>query len=116
GFIENYEPDIVNAREGKGFYGTPGLDQLKDGVIEEVWNDTEKLSIDRYQGAWHGANGTAKVLWDEDHLYVLVEVSDSTLDKSATEKHEQDSVEVFLDENNEKTSFYQDDDGQYRVN
>ena len=116
GFIENYEPDIVDAREGKGIYGTPVLEALKDGVIEEVWNHAEKLSIDRYQGAWHGANGTARVLWDDEHLYVLVEVNDSTLDKTATEKHEQDSVEVFLDENNGKTSYYQDDDGQYRVN
>lgn len=29
---------------------------------------------------------------------------------------EQDSVEIFVDENHVKTTFYQDDGGQYRIN
>ncbi len=93
-------------------FGTPVI----DGTIDEVWNKTSALPIQRYQTAWHGANGIAKALWDEENLYVLFQVSDSSLDQSNPEAYEQDSVEVFLDENNEKTSFYEKDDGQYRVN
>ncbi|MBP1915996.1 endo-1,4-beta-xylanase [Lederbergia galactosidilyticus] len=93
-------------------FGTPVI----DGTIDEVWNKTSALPIQRYQTAWHGANGIAKALWDEENLYVLFQVSDSSLDQSNPEAYEQDSVEVFLDENNAKTSFYEKDDGQYRVN
>lgn len=63
-----------------------------------------------------GATGVAKALWDEDYLYVLIQVSDAQLDKSSANVWEQDSIEIFLDERNDKTTFYQEDDGQYRVN
>src|SRR5690625_4600404 len=107
-FIDEYDPEEdETARKGTASYGTPVI----DGQVDEIWEDAETLSIDRYQQAWDVATGTAKVLWDDDNLYVLVHVSDSELDKSnTTDKHEQDSIEVFLDENNGKTSFYEKDD------
>lgn len=58
----------------------------------------------------------AKALWDDQNLYVLIQVSDAQLDKSNKNAWEQDSVEIFLDENNGKTTFYQADDGQFRIN
>jgi endo-1,4-beta-xylanase len=56
-----------------------------------------------------------KLLWDEGHLYALFEIKDRVLNDKATNPWEQDSVEVFLDQNNAKTSVYEPDDGQYRV-
>ena len=56
------------------------------------------------------------MLWDDEHLYVLAVVSDSLLSKASTNPWEQDSIEVFVDQNNAKTKSYQSDDGQYRVN
>jgi endo-1,4-beta-xylanase len=53
---------------------------------------------------------------DDEHLYILAVVSDSLLSKAASNAWEQDSFEVFVDQNNAKTSWYQTDDGQYRVN
>lgn len=87
-----------------------------DGIADAVWSSTSTLPITRYQMAWQGATGTARVLWDEANLYVLFEVNDTQLDKTSPNAWEQDSVEAFVDENNGKTSFYQEDDGQYRVN
>jgi len=43
-------------------------------------------------------------------------VNDKQLDKNNVNAWEQDSVEAFVDENNEKTPFFQEDDAQYRVN
>ena len=57
-----------------------------------------------------------KCMWDENNLYVLMNVKDSLLSTAAGEAHMQDSVEVFVDENNGKTTYYEDDDAQYRVN
>ena len=56
------------------------------------------------------------MLWDDTHLYIYATVTDSLLSKASANAWEQDSVEIFLDQNNAKTSSYQSDDGQYRVN
>lgn len=111
-YISEYVPEEKIVREGIALYGTPKI----DGVVDEVWNDVPELPIDQYQMAWEGANGAAKALWDEENLYVLINVSDSQLDKSNDNTWEQDSIEVFLDQNNKKTTSYEQDDGQYRVN
>jgi endo-1,4-beta-xylanase len=56
-----------------------------------------------------------RAMWDDNYLYVLTEVTDPSLDDKSSIVHEQDTVEVFLDQNNGKTSTYEMDDGQYRV-
>ena len=37
------------------------------------------------------------------------------LDKTGAQTHEQDSLEVFIDEDNGKTASYGEDDKQYRI-
>jgi len=56
-----------------------------------------------------------RVMWDDAYVYVLTEVVDPMLDDKSNIVHEQDTVEVFLDQNNGKTAIYEPDDGQYRV-
>ena len=63
-----------------------------------------------------GATARVKTLWDAGHLYVLAHVTDALLSKVSAHASEQDSIEVFLDQNNAKTSQYQSDDGRFRVN
>ncbi|HWT26401.1 MAG TPA: sugar-binding protein, partial [Mobilitalea sp.] len=63
-----------------------------------------------------GATGRVRLLWDDNFMYALFEVKDSVLNKSSQNAYEQDSVEIFLDQNNEKSDFYDNNDGQYRVN
>ncbi|WP_160723161.1 endo-1,4-beta-xylanase [Bacillus sp. USDA818B3_A] len=111
-FIEENQPEQREARQGNGMYGTPVI----DGSIDAAWTNAPELPVNSYQMAWQGANGVSKVLWDNENLYVLTQVSDSQLDKSSPNPWEQDSVEVFVDENNGKTSSYENGDGQYRVN
>jgi len=111
-YMEEHAPDSSEANQANAAYGTPVI----DGTIDAAWSQASELPINRYQMAWQGATGTAKALWDENYLYVLIQVSDSQLDKANPNAWEQDSVEIFLDPNNGKTSFYQEDDGQYRVN
>ncbi len=111
-YIEENKPDTTEANRGTAKYGTPVI----DGEMDEIWNETEVLQINRYQMAWNGAAGTGRVLWDENNLYVLIHVNDTELDKGSPNSWEQDSIEVFVDENNTKTTYYEADDGQYRVN
>lgn len=91
--------------------GTPTI----DGEIDAVWADANVLDINTYSMG-SGATGTAKVLWDKDYIYVLAEVKDPVLSKASPNVYEQDTVEIFLDENNRKTTAYESDDIQARVN
>ncbi|WP_408894010.1 endo-1,4-beta-xylanase [Paenibacillus taichungensis] len=109
--LEN-PPEALEYKKSSAHYGTPTI----DGSVDSVWSKAPEMKLDTKQMAWSGATGTAKALWDDDNLYVLVQVRDDQLNKSNPNAWEQDSVEVFVDENNGKTSSFQDDDGQYRVN
>ena len=92
-------------------YGTPTI----DGTIDSVWEDAPTIDVNTFS-VGNGATGTAKMLWDENNLYVLTEVTDPVLSKSSANAYEQDTVEVFFDENNHKTDYYETDDLQARVN
>lgn len=111
-YLKEHVPDTSEANQSNANFGTPVI----DGKVDAIWNKVPAMQVNKYQTAWQGATGTAKAMWDDKNLYVLVQVSDKELDKSNKNAWEQDSVEVFLDQNNEKTTFYQEDDGQYRVN
>lgn len=109
---ENEDPGQVIARQGTAAYGTPTM----DGEIDKIWELAPVLPINRFQTAHNGATGEARVLWDNQNIYVLVEVNDNELDKSNSQAHEQDSVEVFIDEQNTKSASFGEGHGQYRVN
>ena len=100
-------PAIANATQG-----TVKI----DGEIDDAWTDALSVPIETFSLGTTGATGTAKLLWDADNLYVLAEVKDPVLSKTSANAYEQDTVEIFLDENNHKTSSYEADDVQVRVN
>ncbi|NUU78175.1 endo-1,4-beta-xylanase [Paenibacillus xylanilyticus] len=111
-YLAEHPPEELDYKKSTALYGTPSL----DGSVDSIWSKAPELKLDTKQMAWSGATGTARVLWDDDNLYVLVQVRDDQLNKTNPNVWEQDSVEVFVDGNNGKTSSFQDDDGQYRVN
>ncbi|WKV08626.1 endo-1,4-beta-xylanase [Thermoanaerobacterium sp. CMT5567-10] len=111
----SYFGDIVlskSAQIATAIYGTPVI----DGKVDDIWNNVEAISTNTWVLGSNGATATAKTMWDDKYLYVLADVTDSNLNKSSVNPYEQDSVEVFVDQNNDKTTYYENDDGQYRVN
>ncbi len=86
-----------------------------DGQIEAAWGKCKVLDVDVLAGGNSAATAKGRVMWDADFIYVLMEVVDPVLNDAASAVHEKDSIEVFVDENNEKTTIYQGDDAQYRV-
>lgn len=85
-----------------------------DGEIDDAWNDAEEVPLDiTVQNA--KAEGAAKLLWDEEYLYVLIPVKDDVLNDASADDYQQDSIEVFIDENNAGAGAYEEDDKQYRV-
>ena len=91
-------------------YGTISVDADAD----DAWGNAVNIPLTINKGSEASAN--AKVLWDDDNLYVYATVKDAVLDKTGAQTHEQDSLEVFIDEDNGKTASYGEDDKQYRIN
>lgn len=96
--------------------GTP----IIDGDIDNMWDRAQKFSPNKYVlGNLNNVYATAdaKVMWDDNNLYVLAIVKDPVLSNLGTQPYFKDSVEAFLDQNNAKTTNYDaaPDDGQYRV-
>lgn len=91
--------------------GTPVL----DGVAESVWSRARPITTNVRVSGPAGATGTARLLWDDRHLYVFATVADPVLDESSPNSWEQDSIEIFVDPDNSKNTGYTDEDGQYRV-
>lgn len=92
--------------------GTPTI----DGEIDDCWSAATAYDINIAVMAWQGAKGTVKYMWDENNFYALFEVADSVLNKDNSNTYEQDSIELFLDQNNCKESTYDKNCGQYRCN
>lgn len=97
---------------GEAVFGAPKI----DGVIDAAWAKAKVLPVDVLAAGNKAATAKARVMWDEKFVYVLMEVTDPLLNDASSAVHEKDSVEVFLDENGERTETYQGDDAQYRVN
>lgn len=90
--------------------GTP----VVDGKIDDAWKNTAVFTTDAKTMGDKAATGKFRFLWDQKFLYVLAEVSDPVLSAKSKDTYQQDSVEVFIDQDNKKGA-YEKDDAQYRV-
>ncbi|MFR3202435.1 MAG: bacterial Ig-like domain-containing protein, partial [[Clostridium] leptum] len=107
--------NMVTAGNGLATYGTP---TIGEGETDPIWNSAPALVIEKHLTMKDNgtASGVAKAMWDEENLYVMVEVQDPVLNSDSSQVHEQDSIEIFVDETNCKASSYEAGMGQYRIN
>jgi len=92
-------------------FGTPVI----DGKIDEIW-DLAPAVTPRYISGDTDTTASFKALWDDNALYILAVVKDSDLSAKSDNPPHQDSMEIFLDENNDKARDYGVDDLHFRVN
>lgn len=92
-------------------YGTVKI----DGKLDNAWKSQSVLPITVKTGS-PSATANVRAMWDSKYLYIYAEVTDKKLSKANANAWEQDSIEIFLDQNNGKTSAYEADDCQYRIN
>ena len=92
-------------------FGSPVI----DGEIDEIWEKAQTIVPKHIIGNVE-ASATFKMLWDDYALYTLAIVKDRNLSVQSDYPYMQDSFEIFLDENNDKTREYGADDLHFRVN
>ncbi|MFB9327776.1 sugar-binding protein [Paenibacillus aurantiacus] len=93
------------------YFGSPVI----DGSIDKAWSSAQTVTP-KYASSKAEASVVFKTLWDEHALYILAEVKDPHLSVKSGTPYMQDSVEIFVDENNDKTQEYGVDDMHIRVN
>jgi len=101
------------AKSTEAIKGTPKI----DGTIDSIWKNAKSVKTAVWtsdEGPW--ATGKFSTMWDENYFYVLAQVSDKLLSDKSANPWEKDSVDLYLDELNEKIATGMDgNDGQYRV-
>lgn len=112
GYLSKVHEEGTFCQSADAVFGTPKL----DGGQDPIWKKAKEYPVTQQLQAWNYASGTMQLLWDEKALYVLVKVKDPSLDDSSSNLWEQDSVEMFVSETNNRKGTYGDGDGQYRVN
>lgn len=86
-----------------------------DGAADKAWDSIPAHQLMVSSNLSVKTTGTVKAMWDEEYLYILADIKDADLNKANTNAWEQDSLEIFVDENNGKTDAYEQDDCQYRI-
>lgn len=99
----------------KPFMLIPKGTAVIDGELDEAWADAVTISLDNKTDN-PAAKAEVKVMWDDEYLYTYFIVEDPALNKNSEQVHEQDSVEVFIDETNSKAQEYNAGTKQYRIN
>jgi endo-1,4-beta-xylanase len=103
---------VAAPKTAQAMKGTPAI----DGEADAVWANATELETAVWVEGTSGSTAKFKTLWDERNLYVYAVVTDALLSDASANAWEEDSVELFVDQNNGKTTAYQADDGQYRIN
>jgi len=73
----NYAQEL----ELEGLFGTPSL---------ELWEQASPIRISNNQQAWNFPGATARLLWDRENIYLLIDVVDNAVDAELS------NVEVLL--------------------
>ncbi|WP_218834985.1 sugar-binding protein [Paenibacillus sp. E222] len=124
--VVNNASKIPSPEPGKVSYDQNGFDAngrmvaqfgspVIDGNMDKVWSKAKAVTP-KHVSDNLDTSVEFKALWDDHALYILAEVKDKDLSAQSVTPYMQDSVEVFLDENNNKTQEYGVDDLHYRVN
>ncbi len=87
------------------------IDGIKDGAYIGSKYDITKLSptLDDPTDA-SDLSGVWTSLWDEDNLYLLVEVNDEAIQNDSSDSANDDSIEIHIDGENSRSETYENDD------
>ncbi|HEY5562636.1 MAG TPA: sugar-binding protein [Clostridiaceae bacterium] len=105
--VNSAPPDDGTNAIGEAIKGTPAI----DGIVDTLWAGSTLLKMDVLGD---GTTGTCRVAWDDNALYYLFEMKDSTPNALAVNENN-DSIELWVDELNCKLGAMQPDDYQLRV-
>jgi hypothetical protein len=91
-----------------------------DGKVDEIWLNTEEVPIKKNvvgvkPESWD-LSGYFKLQWDNNYLYILIDVTDEKQISESYREYFKDGIELYLDLKNDKKEMYGEDDFMVRYN
>lgn len=87
-----------------------------DGSIDQIWNEARRLKLQPSKGTEREASvdfePSVRVTYDQEYLYLLVEVTDDTVAGTASQFWKNDCIELFIDADHSMPEKYEADDYQ----
>jgi len=88
-----------------------------DGVADVAWSVADKIkltnSLYKPISSPNDLSADFKTMWDQNNLYLFVDVTDDVLKNDASNPWDNDCVEVYIDAANSKSASYGPTDYQY---
>jgi len=88
-----------------------------DGNEDNVWSAARQYKIANVfytpPSSPNDLSANYKAMWDQNNLYLLVDVTDDVLKNDSADAWQNDGVEVFIDATNNKAASYSPTDYQY---
>jgi hypothetical protein len=110
-FIGNWVTNVVGLVDMKIGYAVQP--PVIDGEVDGLWAGASTQSFVPLEDPADGS-GTWKVLYDAENLYVLVDMTDDSLQNDSSSSWQDDSVEIYFDGGNTKLDTpLSGDDHQY---
>jgi hypothetical protein len=112
------DPDNLNwLPDGHYFCLSPSKPTI-DGIMEESWLPVTSHKLEKRIAGMPASDADLSASfrgkWDQDYIYILVEVKDSLLINDLGDQPlEDDAVAVFIDGNNDRATAYDANDHQY---
>ena len=106
--------EVILSPKNSGISPTENIISI-DGLIDTEWDNIPWLGIENIlQGSPDSTNLSAywKALYNARNLYVLVEIRDNVLVTDSDDVWQDDGIELYLDGENNKASYYDSNDYQ----
>ena len=102
------------------YFCKSGNSPVIDGIIDSSWMLPPSYPVHKQilgnPASDNDLSGYFKAKWDQNHLYLLIEISDSTLvNDSPDHPREDDAVAIFIDGNNDRAIAYDENDHQFII-
>lgn len=109
GYLEDHPITDTKASKAVAIKGIP------DGINDPLWNKVPSANVDKYMSApgmdKSAARATVKSLWDNEYVYLLVDVEDKTISDDTgfdlvdvTKRSIEEGITVYIDESNDKSA------------
>lgn len=101
GYLNEHPITDTKASKAVAIKGTP------EGISDPLWNNVPSANVDKYMITNESAaSATVKSLWDNEYVYLLVDVEDKTIsdDTGFDQFSIEEGINVYIDESNDKSA------------
>lgn len=85
-----------------------------DGNLNE-WGSASSYNVNKVTQGTTENTATFRAMWNNNNLFVAVQVSDNLLVNDSADLFDDDSIEIYIDGLNDKSGPYNSDDKQYVI-